>query len=99
MKYITTFAGAWSILRVLASNEASRFDARNFAIKDIMTADVAVIGGGATGTYAAINLQNLGKNVVLIEKEAKLGGHTSTYQDPITGIYVNYGVQAFWNSK
>ncbi len=36
--------------------------------------DVCIIGGGASGTYAAIRLQQMGVDVTLIEKEGKLGG-------------------------
>lgn len=77
---------------------ADQFNSRNYASDDIITRDVAIIGGGATGTYSAINLRNLGKSVVVVEREAELGGHTNTYIDPSTGAPVNYGVQAIWNS-
>ncbi len=40
--------------------------------------DVAVIGGGVGGYVAAIRAAELGKNVVLVEKE-KLGGHCLNY--------------------
>lgn len=85
--FISTFAKA-----------TSQFDPSNFASDHVITRDVAVIGGGATGTYAAINLKLLGESVVLVEKENILGGHTNTYTDPTTGVTVDYGVQAFWNS-
>lgn len=39
--------------------------------------DVCIIGGGASGTYAAIRLQQMGVDVALIEKEGKLGGTNS----------------------
>jgi len=39
----------------------------------IITKDVAIIGGGASGAYAAIRLkEDFGKSIVLIEKEAEL---------------------------
>ncbi|KAF7717778.1 Uncharacterized protein PECH_007375 [Penicillium ucsense] len=58
--------------------------------------DVAIIGGGATGTYAAIRLQeDFNKSVVVIEKERALGGHTHTYHDPISKTNVELGVVAF----
>ena len=41
-------------------------------------ADIAVIGGGVGGYTAAIRAAELGKSVVLIEKE-KLGGHCLNY--------------------
>jgi urocanate reductase len=39
-----------------------------------LTADVAVIGGGAAGMAATIELESLGKSVVLVEKTSSLGG-------------------------
>ncbi|AGZ38854.1 NAD(P)/FAD-dependent oxidoreductase [Actinoplanes friuliensis] len=58
----------------------------------IITRDVAVIGGGATGTYAAIRLRDMGKSVAVIETADRLGGHTHTYTDPATGGKVDIGV-------
>ncbi len=40
--------------------------------------DIAVIGGGVGGYFAAIRAAQLGKSVVLVEKE-KLGGHCLNY--------------------
>ncbi|HEY9834921.1 MAG TPA: FAD-dependent oxidoreductase [Stenomitos sp.] len=40
-----------------------------------MSKNVVVIGGGPAGMSAAGKLRELGHNVVLIEKEAELGGH------------------------
>jgi len=75
-----------------------QFDAQSYASVDVITRDVAVIGGGASGIYAAMNLRALGKSVVVVEKQAELGGHTNTYIDPATGTPVNYGLQAYHNS-
>ena len=86
------------LMSAFAFNTRDEFDPQNYASEDVITRDVAVIGGGSSGTYGAINLRELGKSVILIEREAVLGGHTNTYIDPITGISVDYGVQAFWNS-
>jgi hypothetical protein len=67
--------------------------------QDIITKDVAIIGGGATGTYSAIRLRDdFNKKIILIEKEAVLGGHTQTYFDPTTGAPIDYGVQAWLNN-
>ncbi|KIJ29763.1 hypothetical protein M422DRAFT_115975, partial [Sphaerobolus stellatus SS14] len=59
---------------------------------NIITRDVAVIGGGSTGTYGAIRLKDYGKSVVVIEAKDKLGGHTETYHDPSTGTTIDIGV-------
>ena len=63
----------------------------------IIARDVLIIGGGSGGTYSAIRLQQQGKSVVVVEKEAVLGGHTNTYIDPVTGAPIDYGVQVWEN--
>ncbi|KAJ5753047.1 hypothetical protein N7520_009964 [Penicillium odoratum] len=73
------------------------FHPSDYASEDIIIRDVAVIGGGSSGTYGAINLHRRGQSVVVVEKEAVLGGHTNTYTVPATGTTIDYGVQAFWN--
>ncbi|KAF1948584.1 FAD/NAD(P)-binding domain-containing protein [Byssothecium circinans] len=81
----------------LALSTRDQFDTESYAAKDVLTRDVAVIGGGATGIYGAVNLHSRGKSVIVVEKEHVLGGHTNTYIDPATGVSVDYGVQALWN--
>jgi len=75
-----------------------QFDPQSYSKDNIITKDVAVIGGGGSGIYAAANLYKLGKSVVVVEKESITGGHTNTYVDQATGVSINYGVQAYWNS-
>lgn len=70
-----------------------------YADKDIITRDVAVIGGGSSGTYGAIALKDIGKSIILVEKEGVLGGHANTYFVPETGVPIDYGVQAYWNQS
>lgn len=65
---------------------------------EVIDRDIAVIGGGASGTYAAVRLQELGQSVVLIEKEKQLGGHTDTYYDP-SGTPIDYGVWVYSNNS
>ncbi|KAL2069755.1 hypothetical protein VTL71DRAFT_14434 [Oculimacula yallundae] len=60
--------------------------------------DVVVVGGGSSGTYAAVRLQQSGKTVALVEKECRLGGHTSTYKDITTGKTFEYGTQVLVNT-
>lgn len=57
--------------------------------------DVCIIGGGSAGIFAAIQLLDSGKSVVVVEASRKPGGHTDTYTDPDTGISINAGVQSF----
>ncbi|EME44699.1 hypothetical protein DOTSEDRAFT_72229 [Dothistroma septosporum NZE10] len=54
--------------------------------------DVVVIGGGSSGTYTAIRLQQLGKSVAVVEKQNRLGGHVNTYVDYFTNTTFDYGV-------
>jgi hypothetical protein len=87
------FAGLLSV-----SYAAPLLDERGFGAQDIITRDVCIIGGGATGTYSAVRLsQDMGKSVVIVEKTDRLGGHTETYIDPVTHYPVDYGVQAYHN--
>lgn len=72
-------------------------DPDSFAADDIITRDICIIGGGSSGTYSAIRLRELGKSVVVVEKQDRLGGHTNTYIDPATGTPVDYGVIVFHN--
>lgn len=57
--------------------------------------DVCVIGGGASGAYTAIRLQDHGKSVVVVEAKSRLGGHAETYKDPATGTSLDIGVIVF----
>ena len=77
-------SGAATALGVQAPSAASA--------SEVITRDVLVIGGGATGTYAAIRLRDLGRSVAVVETADRLGGHTHTYADPATGAKVDIGV-------
>ncbi|OAL07107.1 FAD/NAD(P)-binding domain-containing protein [Phaeosphaeriaceae sp. SRC1lsM3a] len=66
----------------------------------ILHTDVAVIGGGASGTYGAVRLrEDFNLSVVVIEPRDHLGGHTSTYIEPITNTPIDYGVQSYIVTK
>jgi monoamine oxidase len=67
------------------------------ASDDSTKVDVVIIGGGASGTYAAVQLHDLGKSVIVVEEKSLLGGHTNTYVDPQTNIPIDYGVIVFQN--
>lgn len=76
---------------------ASQFDTSSYNPSDIITRDVAVIGGGSSGTFGAFKLKDRGKSVVVIESQGQLGGHIEIYTDPATGATLDYGVHEFWN--
>ncbi|KAJ7476280.1 hypothetical protein B0H11DRAFT_1308775 [Mycena galericulata] len=60
--------------------------------------DVVVIGGGSSGTYAAVNLLVSGRSVAVLEQQGRLGGHVETYHDPATDAPINLGVIDYYNN-
>lgn len=85
----------WVAVAALAS--AQSLVRSDYAPSDIIERDVAVIGGGASGTYGAVRLGDYGQSVVLIEKDNVLGGHCEGYSIPETGQMLDYGVDNFQN--
>lgn len=81
-----------------APPKATPFDDNKFSASDIIHKDVLIIGGGSTGTYAAIKLLDANRTAIVVEKDALTGGHTQTYLDPVTGAHVDYGVVVFHNN-
>ncbi len=68
------------------------------AAQDTIDRDVVILGGGATGTYAAVQLRAQGKSVALVEQKSRLGGHAETLYLP-NGKHVNYGVEGYFNNE
>lgn len=68
------------------------------ADQDVIKRDVAIIGGGSSGTYAAVKLKDAGKTFVVVEPKDQLGGHAETYIDPATGIPIDVGVVVWENT-
>ena len=60
-----------------------------------ITRDVAILGGGSAGTYAALRLRDLGHSVVVLEKTQRLGGHAETFYGPVSGAPIDIGVIIF----
>lgn len=55
------------------ASAASIINETAFAPSDIIKTDVAIIGGGASGTYAAVRLrQDLNTSVLVIETKGRL---------------------------
>jgi hypothetical protein len=65
------------------------------ARKDSLECDVAIMGGGAAGSYAAVRLRDAGKKVIVIEQKTHLGGHVDTFTVPGTSVAVDFGVLAY----
>jgi hypothetical protein len=68
----------------------------NWTDDDSLTCDVCIIGGGATGTYAAVRLrEDFKKSVIVVERDSRLGGNVNTYFMPGSNIAIDFGVQAY----
>ena len=80
-----------------STKNVSQFDPASYPAANVMFRDVAIVGGGSTGTYAAVTLSDLQKSIVVVERESTLGGQTNTYTVPGTNQTIDYGVQRFWN--
>jgi hypothetical protein len=80
---------------VSASPLSAVVNGATYSCNNVITRNVAVIGGGSGGTYTAVHLGDYNQSVVVIEQTDRLGGNTNTYTDPITGATIDYGVQAF----
>ena len=88
----------WIVKSVSATSQlSSAINVADFPSHSIIRRDVAIIGGGSTGTYSTINLRDMGKSVVVVEANNRLGGHTEAYTDPATNITVDIGVVVFHN--
>lgn len=71
---------------------ASGIDAHN-----TISRDVIILGGGSSGTYAAIRLRDQGKTVTVVERNDYLGGHGETYYTA-DNTPLNFGVEGFFNT-
>lgn len=71
--------------------------ANDFEPEDIVTRDVCILGGGSSGTYAAIRLHGRGQSVVVVEPKDRLGGHAETEYFP-DGEYIEYGVEGIFDN-
>ncbi|KAF3039149.1 hypothetical protein E8E12_003795 [Didymella heteroderae] len=74
-------------------------DPSHYGSDCIVDVDVAVIGGGSVGTYAAVQLKDQGEKVLVIEKKGRLGGHTETYTDPQSGYPIDMGVRLYYDDR
>jgi len=88
-----------SLLPSPAFSTTPKHHPSSFHPSAIITRDVAIIGGGSSGTHAAITLKDANKSVIVVEIKNRLGGHTETYTDPATGLAQDYGVQVYHNES
>ena len=89
----------FQILSLCMLATASSDDVWRSRKPEVIERDVCIIGGGSSGTYSAIRLQQMNKTFVLIEKENRLGGHVNTYVDPVTNQTLDYGVVVWVSSN
>ncbi len=88
-------AAAGALAPSLGATGASAAETTSAAGAKVIRRDVCVIGGGSAGTYAAVRLGDFGQSVVVVESKDRLGGHTETYHDPVTGGTIDIGVIVF----
>ncbi|PIG79916.1 FAD dependent oxidoreductase [Aspergillus arachidicola] len=86
----------YAVLLTIALVNAQQPSEEDFSPEDTITRDVCILGGGATGTYAAIRLKDMNQSIVVIERNDRLGGHTETLYVE-NGGHVDYGVQGVFN--
>ncbi|KAE8382755.1 beta-cyclopiazonate dehydrogenase [Aspergillus bertholletiae] len=72
--------------------------AKEIAARDTISRDVIILGGGSSGTYAAIRLRDQGKTVAVVERNDYLGGHGETYYTE-DNTPLNFGVEGFFNTS
>lgn len=97
---LISLAWGFATLRAEASSQAPTSVVLNgisCAVDSVITRDYTIVGGGSSGTFAAIQLSDLGNTVAVVEEKGLLGGHTNTYTDPATGNTIDYGVVVFHN--
>ncbi|KAL4746210.1 hypothetical protein BDW72DRAFT_210610 [Aspergillus terricola var. indicus] len=84
------------ISKILAPCTLALAAASEFQPEDIITRDVCILGGGATGSYAAVQLVERGYSVTVVEPKDRLGGHSETLYLP-NGDFIDYGIRAYFN--
>ncbi|KAL0934005.1 amine oxidase [Colletotrichum truncatum] len=85
---LVVFFGALSIVAAGAIPDS--------AAATVIEKDVVILGGGASGSHAAVRLrEDYNKTVVVVEKQNRIGGHVGTFDDPETGNSYDYGVNSY----
>lgn len=97
IRFVCCFIACCLSLLLNSTLAFAEIDESEFPSTDIITRDVVIIGGGSSGTYAAIRLRELGHSITVIEQKDTLGGHVNTFIDPVTGSSIDYGVISFDN--
>ncbi|MEC4175197.1 FAD-dependent oxidoreductase [Adlercreutzia sp. R7] len=64
------------------STRSESDDAQNYPIEETLTYDIVVVGGGISGLSAAVEGAQQGARVILIEKQATIGGNSLGAEGP-----------------
>ena len=60
-------------LTAIVARATANWDPSDFAPQDVIHKDVVIIGGGASGTYAAVRLrEDFNKSIVVVERDGHL---------------------------
>jgi len=95
---LAVLAGFLVTLQVSASKPVS-LDSVEYRVDSTISHDVCIVGGGSSGTYAAIRLSDMGKCVLVIEQQDRLCGHTETYTEPMSRLKYDIGVEVVSMNK
>lgn len=79
----TTILAAATLLA--ARSAADRIDEGKYSPIDIIVKDVVILGGGASGSYAAVRLKDQGKSVIVVEQKDHLVccPYITIYSEPL----------------
>ena len=80
-----------------SSSSSSLLSVAYAAPAQTLAKDVCVIGGGASGSYAAYQLKKRGFDVAVLERDERLGGNCRTWYSEEGPI--DYGVQLLYPSQ
>lgn len=75
---IKFFAVSLFATAIALSDPSKPINQENYSPANIITYNMQIIGRGSSGTYSAIKLRNLGKNIAIVEAKAVLGRNTKT---------------------
>ncbi|KAK5260026.1 hypothetical protein LTR11_006944 [Exophiala xenobiotica] len=87
----------WGSPDPLSAGDSDGCNATTNATSTIVR-DILIYGGGVSGSHAASRLREMGKSVVVVEMEGRLGGAAHAFRDPVNNKSADYGVQILWNT-